>query len=81
MRVLQDASVLGFDDIAIAAQASLPLSTIRQDLAGAARTLIDLLFKRIARDDTHSVVLDPRLVVRKSCGARVQDVEIRENSA
>lgn len=67
LRVPDDVSVVGFDDIAIAVQSTPPLTTVRQDLALGARTLVDLLFKRIGGEDTVSVTLKPRLVVRKSC--------------
>jgi DNA-binding LacI/PurR family transcriptional regulator len=62
-------SVVGFDDIAIAAQSTPPLTSVRQDLAKGARTIVDLLFKRMAGEDTHSATLSPTLIVRKSCGA------------
>jgi DNA-binding LacI/PurR family transcriptional regulator len=62
-------SVMGFDDISIAAQATPPLSSVRQDLAKGARTIVDLLFRRIAGEDTPSATLSPSLMVRKSCGS------------
>ena len=64
-----DVSVVGFDDIAMAAQAAPPLTSVQQDLARGARTIVDLLFKRIAGDEAMSATLSPKLVVRKSCGA------------
>lgn len=67
LRVPDDVSVIGFDDIAIASQSSPPLTTVRQDLAFGAKTLVDLLFKRIAGEDTTSVALKPSLIIRKSC--------------
>jgi DNA-binding LacI/PurR family transcriptional regulator len=72
IKIPKDVSVIGFDDIAMAAQSAPALTTIRQDLASGARTIVDLLFQRIAGEDAASVVLDPRLVVRKSCGAADQ---------
>jgi DNA-binding LacI/PurR family transcriptional regulator len=61
-------SVVGFDDIAIAAQSTPPLTSVQQDLAKGARTIVDLLFKRMAGEDAPSATLLPKLVVRKSCG-------------
>jgi DNA-binding LacI/PurR family transcriptional regulator len=61
-----DVSVVGFDDIAIAAQSVPPLSTVQQDLGKGARMMVDLLFKRIGGDNAGSVTLEPNLIVRKS---------------
>jgi DNA-binding LacI/PurR family transcriptional regulator len=63
-----DVGVVGYDDIANAAQAVPPLTTVRQDLALGARAIVDLLFRKIAGEQTASVVLEPRLTIRKSCG-------------
>jgi DNA-binding LacI/PurR family transcriptional regulator len=41
---------------------------VRQDLAKGARTIVDLLFRRIAGEDAPSATLAPSLIIRKSCG-------------
>ncbi|PTQ13509.1 LacI family transcriptional regulator [Sphingomonas oleivorans] len=64
--VPDDVSVVGFDDVNLAAHTSPPLTTIRQDLAEAARLLVDRLFARIDGAEPSSVVLPPELVVRRS---------------
>jgi DNA-binding LacI/PurR family transcriptional regulator len=69
--VPQDVSVVGFDDIAIASQSTPPLTTIHQDLAKGASTIVDLLFKKIAGDEVDAVTLEPELIIRASCGADV----------
>jgi len=58
--------VVGYDDLVFANQTVPTLSTVRQDLAGGAAHLVDLLFRRIAGEPTGSVVLEPELVVRQS---------------
>lgn len=58
--------VVGYDDLAFANQTVPPLSTIKQDLSAGAAHMVDLLFKRIAGENTESVVLEPELVVRQS---------------
>ncbi len=66
LSVPDDVRVVGYDDLAFAAQTVPPLTTVRQDLASGAAHLVDLLFRRIAGEDTASVVLEPALVLRGS---------------
>jgi DNA-binding LacI/PurR family transcriptional regulator len=68
-RVPDDVAVVGYDDIALAAHANPPLTTVRQDLARGARLMVDLLFRRIGGEDAPSVTMPVELVVRESCGA------------
>ncbi|MBL0923851.1 MAG: LacI family DNA-binding transcriptional regulator [Sphingomonadaceae bacterium] len=64
--VPREVHVVGYDDLPFANQTVPPLSTVRQDIGAGARHLIDILFRRIAGEQTESVVLDPQLVVRQS---------------
>jgi DNA-binding LacI/PurR family transcriptional regulator len=66
----QDVAVVGFDDIPIAPHTSPPLTTVRQDVVRAARILVDLLLRRIAGEDTASVLIPAELVVRESSSSR-----------
>lgn len=61
-----DVAVVGFDDIALAAHANPPLSTVRQDLARGSRMLVDLLVRRLAGEDTSSATLPGELIIRQS---------------
>jgi DNA-binding LacI/PurR family transcriptional regulator len=70
-RVPDDIALMGFDDVALAQNMSPPLSTIKQDLAMAAKTMIDTLFRRMGGEETPSSVIPARLMVRESTvGAR-----------
>lgn len=64
--VPDDLSVIGFDDVPIAAQSSPPLTTIRQDIEQGAMIMCDLLFERMKGGDCSSVRLPAELVVRAS---------------
>jgi len=68
LNVPRDVSVVGFDDIALASHANPPLTTVRQDLERGARTMVDLLFRRMAGEDTPSATMPAELVVRESSG-------------
>lgn len=61
-----DIKVIGYDNLSIAEHTVPRLSTIKQDLTTGAHNLVDLLLRRIAGQDTGSVVMPPELVVRMS---------------
>ncbi len=65
-RVPQDISLVGFDDIPLAAYSQPPLTTVRQDLSLAARLLVDRLLALIAGEAVESVEMPVKLVVRES---------------
>ena len=69
LSIPRDVAVVGFDDIAIAAHTSPPLTTVRQDLSRGARTLVDLLFRRIEGEETPSATMPAELIVRGSSGS------------
>jgi DNA-binding LacI/PurR family transcriptional regulator len=66
LSVPDQVKVVGYDDLSFAAQVIPPLTTIRQDLVAGAAHLVDALFKRIAGQNTESIVLPPRITVRGS---------------
>lgn len=66
VRVPQDVSVVGYDDVAVARYTSPPLTTVRQDVARGAALLVDLLFRRIEGAVVEAVTMPPELVLRAS---------------
>ena len=58
--------IVGFDDLPLAAQTTPPLTTVRQDIRAGAFAMVDLLIRRISGEDTESIVMPPRLVVRRT---------------
>ena len=67
-----DVAVVGFDDIASAAHFNPPLTTVQQDTQRAAEMLVDNLMRMIAGESVESVLIQPRLVVRASCGSAMR---------
>ncbi|MFM9936773.1 MAG: LacI family DNA-binding transcriptional regulator [Novosphingobium sp.] len=65
-RVPQDVGVVGYDDVLIAMYTTPSLTTIRQDVATGAQTMVDLLFRRIDGEDVGPVVMPPELILRDS---------------
>lgn len=65
-RVPHDVGVVGYDDVLIATYTTPSLTTIRQDVALGARTMVDLLFRRMEGEEVPSVVMPPELILRDS---------------
>jgi DNA-binding LacI/PurR family transcriptional regulator len=61
-----DVRVIGYDGLAIGEQTVPRLTTVSQDLTSGAHHLVDMLLRRIAGEETQSVVMQPELVVRLS---------------
>ncbi len=69
LRVPEDVSIVGFDDLEWAAAAMVPLTTVDQKRQELGRRAVHLLLDEVAHPETHRhehVVLEPRLVVRAS---------------
>jgi len=66
LRVPQDVSLVGFDDIAMASWDLIRLTTIRQDLRRMAQIAVELVLEPPARPER--VVLEPEVVRRDTVG-------------
>jgi DNA-binding LacI/PurR family transcriptional regulator len=78
LRVPEDISVLGFDDIKSAAYQHPSLSTIRQPLHHIGRTAALRLLHRITHQDASedlSITISPELIVRQSTGVARSETE------
>jgi DNA-binding LacI/PurR family transcriptional regulator len=79
LRVADDISVAGFDDIPLAAHSHPPLTTIRQPIYQIARETCAMLIDLITGQEPHPAqrLMTPELVVREST-ASVREQERRE---
>jgi DNA-binding LacI/PurR family transcriptional regulator len=66
LSVPDDIRVIGYDGLALGEQTVPRLTTVKQDLTTGARNLVDLLLRRIAGEETGSVVMPPELIIRMS---------------
>lgn len=75
LRVPEDIAVVGFDDIALAARANPPLTTVRQSVQDMGTESVRLLMQRINRPQqpAETVMLPTHLVIRRSCGCPYDD--------
>lgn len=71
LRVPDNVSVTGFDDVPLAAHTTPPLTTVRQDMTRGAALLVELLMRKLAGEAVDSVVLPPMLVERASTRKRL----------
>ena len=69
LRVPQDISVVGYDDIHMADYFSPSLTTVKQDVRKAGRLLVSKLLRRIDGEPVRSEQLPTELIIRESCGA------------
>jgi LacI family transcriptional regulator len=71
LRVPEDIAFVGFDDLPIASQSDVKLTTIHQPIfqfgAKAVDTLIDLIENGIK--PSRRIIMDTELIIRESCGA------------
>jgi LacI family transcriptional regulator len=69
VRVPQDIAVIGYDDIAFAEAAIVPLSSIRQPAALLGSTAVEMLVEEVESPSVHKhrqITFQPELVVRES---------------
>lgn len=71
IRVPEDVSVVGYDDIALASYVSPGLTTIRQDTSAAGRILVESMLDVLSGKAAGDRTLPTEIVVRQSCGARI----------
>lgn len=73
LRVPNDVALVGFDDIRRGVTAPVPLTTIHQPLAEIGGLAVDTLLRKITGQPVQTRrILKPTLVVRESCGAKLQ---------
>ena len=69
LNVPADLALVGFDDIDLAHQGGVPLTTVRQALAPQGEWAVQLLLDRLqGRPAVRAHDIEPMLVVRRSCG-------------
>jgi LacI family transcriptional regulator len=69
IRVPEDISIVGYDDIDFAAAAAVPLTSVRQPRQQLGRTAARMLLEEAAAHDSHQhqqVIFEPELIVRAS---------------
>jgi DNA-binding LacI/PurR family transcriptional regulator len=74
VRVPDDVAIVGLDDIELAGRARVPLTTVRMPADRIGALAVDTLLARLRGERAPTrQLLDPELVVRRSCGAPAAD--------
>ena len=73
LRVPHDVAVVGFDDLEISEIVDIPLTTVSQPKYEIGRVAMSVLQSKIETGKGRDVVMDIKLVVRESCGGKVQN--------
>jgi len=68
LRVPEDVAIVGFDDMPLAAYVTPALTTVQQNSQMAADGLVKRIIGLIEGDPVESTLMEPKLVVRDSCG-------------
>jgi LacI family transcriptional regulator len=66
IRVPEDISIVGFDDVHLASYITPALTTIRQNKSELGKAAAVLLTNLIAKQELHQVILEPELIIRQS---------------
>ncbi len=69
LRVPQDVSLIGYDDIDAAAYLDPPLTTVAQDRYALGQNAMEMALALIANQPAQDILLQPQLMIRASCTA------------
>lgn len=79
MRVPEDVSIIGFDDIPLASELDPPLSTIRQDRTALGKSGFFALYSMMSGTSVSRTLLRPELVLRGSTATAKPRLVTRRN--
>ncbi|MGH7453998.1 MAG: GntR family transcriptional regulator [bacterium] len=73
LKVPDDVAIVGFDNIVRGSYAPVPLTTIHQPTAEIGNMAVSTLIQKIAAQEAPArIILQPKLIVRESCGSKLR---------
>ncbi|MGK0371347.1 MAG: DNA-binding LacI/PurR family transcriptional regulator [Glaciecola sp.] len=69
LKVPEDIAIVGYDNIQVSSYSSPTLTTVGQNTVLAGKLLVSNLLKLINNEMVDDIVMQPELLVRRSCGA------------
>ncbi|MCK4790884.1 MAG: substrate-binding domain-containing protein, partial [Desulfobacteraceae bacterium] len=76
LSVPEDIALVGFDDTEFASNQRIRLTTVSQKKYEMGKLGVQILSDYIEREEKdyiHKIILEPRIIIRESCGQRLQD--------
>jgi len=72
IRVPEDVSVAGYDDIIFSTISAIPITTVRQDIEQMSMQAVNLLMQGIQNNSQEKggILIKPELIIRDSTGLR-----------
>jgi LacI family transcriptional regulator, repressor for deo operon, udp, cdd, tsx, nupC, and nupG len=68
LRIPEDVSITGYDDIRYAAFLTPPLTTVRQNISAAGTLVAELILEQVeGKQEPRHIIFEPELVIRRSC--------------
>lgn len=82
IRIPEDIRIIGMDDVRYASLLPVPLTTIHQDCAGIGAVAMATMLERLEHPELpiRDIMVPVRLVVRRSCGAHLQQKQSHSES-
>ncbi len=74
LRAGADIALVGYNDVDVSSYLPVPLTSVRNDLAGIGRIAMRLLHRRLQGETVTTVVVPPELIVRESSATRAADL-------
>ena len=81
LHIPEDIALVGFDDTEFASNQRVKLTTVSQRKYEMGNLSVQILidyFERKETDYTHRVILEPRLIIRESCGQKLRQRDRKE---
>lgn len=80
LKIPEDVAIIGFDNIKRGRIAQVPLTTIKQPTEKIGELAAQTLIERINGGNPPArIILKPQLIIRESCGAKLQGLTEKEN--
>lgn len=71
LRIPEDMAVVGYDNIQVSGYSTPAITTVQQNTVLAGKLLVSNLLKLINKEKVDDILMQPELIIRRSCGAPI----------
>jgi DNA-binding LacI/PurR family transcriptional regulator len=75
LNIPQDVAVVGYDNIQVSGYSTPAITTVQQNTVLAGKLLVNNLLKLINNETVDDILMQPELIIRRSCGAPKRPIE------